>query len=78
MTRFAEVARFAQSRPVASHRRVGALVVGGFRYNEAKPVVGSLLLGPLRATTFCITSASLPRDHKKALTVKLKKLIAPP
>jgi hypothetical protein len=26
MTRFAEIARFAQSRPVASHRRVGALI----------------------------------------------------
>ena len=81
MTRFAEVARFAQSRPVASHRRVGALVVGGFRYNEAKPVVGSLLLGLYDSDGFLHHvgfTSTIPRDDKKALTVKLKKLIAPP
>jgi ATP-dependent DNA ligase len=81
MTRFAEVARFAQSRPVASHRRVGALVVGGFRYNEGKPVVGSLLLGLYDSDGFLHHvgfTSTIPRDDKKALTVKLKKLIAPP
>jgi ATP-dependent DNA ligase len=79
MTRFAEVARFAQSRPVASHRRVGALVIGGFRYNEGKPVVGSLLLGLYDSDGFLHHvgfTSTMPRDDKKALTVKLK--IAPP
>src|SRR5262249_50779258 len=56
-------------------------VVGGFRYNEGKPVVGSLLLGLydddglLHHVGF---TSTIPRDDKKALTVKLKKLIAPP
>jgi ATP-dependent DNA ligase len=56
-------------------------VVGGFRYNEGKPVVGSLLLGLyddnglLNHVGF---TSSLKADEKKTLTAKLKKLIAPP
>jgi ATP-dependent DNA ligase len=56
-------------------------VVGGFRYNEGKPLVGSLLLGLydddglLHHVGF---TSTIPRDDKKALMVKLKKLIAPP
>jgi ATP-dependent DNA ligase len=56
-------------------------VVGGFRYNEGKPVVGSLLLGLygddglLHHVGF---TSTIPRSAKKALTLKLKKLIAPP
>jgi len=56
-------------------------VVGGFRYNEGKPVVGSLLLGLYdddgRLNHVGFTS-SIPKDAKKALTAKLEKLIAPP
>ena len=56
-------------------------VVGGFRYNEGKPVVGSLLLGLydddglLHHVGFTSTIKS---TEKKALTDKLEKLIAPP
>jgi ATP-dependent DNA ligase len=56
-------------------------VVGGFRYNEGKPVVGSLLLGlydddgKLNHVGF---TSSIPREDKPALTTKLEKLIAPP
>jgi ATP-dependent DNA ligase len=56
-------------------------VVGGFRYNEGKPVVGSLLLGLydddglLHHVGF---TSSIPRQEKPALTAKLEKLIAPP
>ena len=56
-------------------------VVGGFRYNEGKPVVGSLLLGLyggdglLHHVGFTSTIRS---SDKKALTRKLKGLIAPP
>ena len=56
-------------------------VVGGFRYNEGKPVVGSLLLGLyddnglLNHVGF---SSSLKAEEKAALTKKLEKLIAPP
>jgi ATP-dependent DNA ligase len=56
-------------------------VVGGFRYNEGKPVVGSLLLGLydddglLHHVGF---TSSLKAEEKSALTKKLKKLIAPP
>ena len=56
-------------------------VVGGFRYNEGKPVVGSLLLGLydddglLHHVGFTSTIKS---TEKKALTEKLEKLIAPP
>jgi len=56
-------------------------VVGGFRYNEGKPVVGSLLLGLydnkglLNHVGF---TSSLKADEKAALTKKLEKLIAAP
>jgi ATP-dependent DNA ligase len=56
-------------------------VVGGFRYNEGKPVVGSLLLGLyddkglLHHVGF---TSTIKRDEKPALTAKLKPLIAPP
>jgi ATP-dependent DNA ligase len=56
-------------------------VVGGFRYNEGKPVVGSLLLGlydqngKLNHVGF---TSSIPNEDKPELTKKLEKLIAPP
>ena len=56
-------------------------VVGGFRYNEGKPVVGSLLLGLydhkglLHHIGF---TSTIKRGEKPALTHKLQKLIAPP
>ena len=56
-------------------------VVGGFRYNEGKDVVGSLLLGLyddeglLDHVGF---TSNIPREDKPALTRKLEKLIAPP
>ena len=56
-------------------------VVGGFRYNEGKPVVGSLLLGLyaddglLHHVGFTSTIRS---SDKNVLTRKLKGLIAPP
>jgi len=56
-------------------------VVGGFRYNEGKDVVGSLLLGLydeeglLDHVGF---TSNIPREEKPALTRKLEKLIAPP
>jgi ATP-dependent DNA ligase len=56
-------------------------VVGGFRYNEGKDVVGSLLLGLydgdglLHHIGF---TSNIPREQKPALTKKLEKLIAPP
>ena len=56
-------------------------VVGGFRFNEGKPVVGSLLLGlydgdgKLHHVGF---TSSIPAEDKPALTKKLERLIAPP
>jgi ATP-dependent DNA ligase len=56
-------------------------VVGGFRYNEGKRTVGSLLLGLydeqglLNHVGF---TSSLKSGEKKALTAKLEKLVAPP
>ena len=56
-------------------------VVGGFRYNEGKPVVGSLLLGLydkaglLHHVGF---TATFKEQDKPALTKKLKPLIGPP
>jgi len=56
-------------------------VVGGFRYNEGKPTVGSLLLGLyddaglLHHVGFTSTISS---KDKPALTKKLEKLVAPP
>jgi ATP-dependent DNA ligase len=65
---------------IKSHRSADC-VVGGFRYNEGKRVVGSLLLGLydhdglLHHVGFTSTIA---KDDKKALTAKLEKFIAPP
>ena len=56
-------------------------VVGGFRYNEGKRTVGSLLLGLydeqglLNHVGF---TSSLKSEEKKAITAKLEKLIAAP
>ncbi|MFL6934907.1 MAG: ATP-dependent DNA ligase [Xanthobacteraceae bacterium] len=56
-------------------------VVGGFRYNEGKDVVGSLLLGLydhaglLHHVGF---TSTIRREDKPALTARLEKLIAPP
>jgi ATP-dependent DNA ligase len=56
-------------------------VVGGFRYNEGKDVVGSLLLGLyddaglLHHVGFM---SAIKREDKPALTKRLEKLIAPP
>jgi ATP-dependent DNA ligase len=56
-------------------------VVGGFRYNEGKPVVGSLLLGLYDRRGLLhhvgFTSTIKAKD-KAALTKKLQGLIAPP
>ena len=56
-------------------------VVGGFRYNEGKKVVGSLLLGLYDHEGLLdhigFTSTIAAKD-KPALTEKLEKLIAPP
>ena len=63
------------------HYRSADCVVGGFRYNEGKPVVGSLLLGLYDRDGLLhhvgFTSA-IPATEKPALTAKLEKLIAPP
>jgi ATP-dependent DNA ligase len=56
-------------------------VVGGFRYNEGKAEVGSLLLGLydhaglLHHVGF---TSSIPNRDKKALTVRLEKLVGGP
>jgi ATP-dependent DNA ligase len=56
-------------------------VVGGFRYNEDSPLVGSLLLGLydkgglLHHVGF---TSTIKREDKPALTKKLKSLIVPP
>jgi ATP-dependent DNA ligase len=56
-------------------------VIGGFRYNEGKPVVGSLLLGLydeaglLNHVGF---TSTIKASDKPALTAKLEKLVAPP
>jgi len=56
-------------------------VVGGFRYNAGRPVVGSLLLG-LYADDGLLHhvgfTSTLPSDEKPELTAKLEKLVAPP
>jgi ATP-dependent DNA ligase len=61
--------------------RTADCVVGGFRYNEGKDVVGSLLLGLydgkglLNHVGF---TSNIKAADKKALTKKLERLIAPP
>lgn len=56
-------------------------VVGGFRYNEGKPVVGSLLLGLYDAGGLLHHvgfTSTIKQQDKAALTKKLKPLIGPP
>jgi ATP-dependent DNA ligase len=56
-------------------------VVGGFRYNDGKKTVGSLLLGLYNDDGLLDHvgfTSSLKSDEKKALTEKLEKLIAAP
>jgi ATP-dependent DNA ligase len=53
-------------------------VVGGFRYNEGKPVVGSLLLGLYDAAGLLHHvgfTATIRREDKPALTKKLERLV---
>ena len=56
-------------------------VVGGFRYNEGRPIVGSLLLGLyghdglLHHVGF---TSIIPRGEKPTLTARLEKLKGPP
>ena len=61
--------------------RTADCVVGGFRYAEKKPVVGSLLLGLYDSEGLLhhvgFTSA-IPADERKQLTADLEKLIQPP
>jgi ATP-dependent DNA ligase len=62
-------------------QRTADCVVGGFRYAEKKPVVGSLLLGLyddqglLHHVGF---TSAIPAQERPALTKKLEKLIEPP
>ncbi len=62
-------------------QRTADCVVGGFRYLEKKPLVGSLLLGlyndkgQLDHVGF---SSSISAEERPALTKKLEKLIKPP
>jgi len=62
-------------------QRTADCVVGGFRYLEKEPVVGSLLLGLYNDSGELdhvgFTSA-IQADERPALTRKLKKLIKPP
>ena len=61
--------------------RSGDCVVGGFRYNEGKDVVGSLLLGlydDAGALNHVGFTSTIPAAKKEALTAQLEKLIAPP
>lgn len=56
-------------------------VIGGFRYNEGKKTVGSLLLGLYNDEGLLDHvgfTSSIHADEKKALTAKLEKLIALP
>src|SRR5919197_2099049 len=56
-------------------------VVGGFRYNEGRDVVGSLLLGlydDARRLNHVGFTSNIKASDKKALTRKLEALIAPP
>jgi ATP-dependent DNA ligase len=65
---------------IKNHRSADC-VVGGFRYNEGKKVVGSLLLGLYDANGLLHHvgfTSTIKRTEKPALTEKLEKLIAPP
>ena len=62
-------------------QRTADCVVGGFRYLEKKPLVGSLLLGLYNAEGLLDHvgfSSSIQSDERPALTKKLEKLIKPP
>jgi ATP-dependent DNA ligase len=65
---------------IKNHRSADC-VVGGFRYNEGKKVVGSLLLGLYDAKGLLHHvgfTSTIKRTEKPPLTEKLEKLIAPP
>jgi ATP-dependent DNA ligase len=65
---------------IKNHRSADC-VVGGFRYNEGKPVVGSLLLGLYDESGLLHHvghTSTIKSSEKRALTEKLEKLIAPP
>ena len=61
--------------------RTADCVVGGFRYAQKKPIVGSLLLGLYTAdgllhhVGFC---SAIAEEERAALTPKLEKLVQPP
>ncbi|HEU0051734.1 MAG TPA: ATP-dependent DNA ligase [Longimicrobium sp.] len=61
--------------------RTAECVVGGFRYAQKEPIVGSLLLGLygddglLHHVGFC---SAIPREERAELTPKLEKLVEPP
>jgi ATP-dependent DNA ligase len=62
-------------------QRTADCVVGGFRYLEKKPLVGSLLLGlynPEGLLDHVGFSSSIQDDVRLALTRKLEKIIKPP
>jgi ATP-dependent DNA ligase len=62
-------------------QRTADCVIGGFRYLEKKPLVGSLLLGlynEQRLLDHVGFSSSIRNEDREALTGKLKKLIKPP
>jgi ATP-dependent DNA ligase len=62
-------------------QRTADCVVGGFRYLEKKPLVGSLLLGLYNEEGLLDHvgfSSSIQTDERLALTKKLEKMIKPP
>jgi ATP-dependent DNA ligase len=62
-------------------QRTADCVVGGFRYLEKQPVVGSLLLGLYNSRgqlDHVGFTSSIPAEKRPALTKKLKELIKPP
>ena len=62
-------------------QRTADCVVGGFRYLEKKPLVGSLLLGLYNEKGLLDHvgfSSSIQADERLALTRKLEKIIKPP
>jgi len=62
-------------------QRTADCVVGGFRYLEKKPLVGSLLLGLYNDEDLLDHvgfSSSIQADERLALTKKLEKIIKPP
>ena len=62
-------------------QRTADCVVGGFRYLENKPLVGSLLLGLYNEEGLLDHvgfSSSIQADERLALTRKLEKIIKPP